>query len=204
MEALADFRTVASVAPSSRFLTEAMLDPLPLRSARLVVELGCGTGAMTHALLASMRRDAVLLAFEINPRFTQYLSDTVSDPRLILVNSSAEMLQQELQRRGLGRVDAVLSSLGLALMSDQQRHSLLAGLSDAMDEHGVLTQYHYFHGLQIRNGQLARFDLPRLLNGHFHSVKRRIVWRNLPPAFVFVCRGPAGSDSRRVAQTRST
>ena len=51
MEALSDFRTEASVAPSSRYLVRAMLRPLPLEKARVVVELGCGTGAMTRALL---------------------------------------------------------------------------------------------------------------------------------------------------------
>ena len=195
MEALADFRTVASVAPSSRYLTRAMLEPLPLRNARVVVELGCGTGAMTQALLNRMPLDATLLAFEINPRFYEYLSATVSDSRLVLINASAEMLVQELHRRGIHHVDAVLSSLGLAFMSDSQRETLLAGLSHLMDENSAFTQYQYLHGLQFQNGRLGPFDVANLLRGHFNSVRRSIVWRNLPPAFVFVSKGPFRSAS---------
>jgi phosphatidylethanolamine/phosphatidyl-N-methylethanolamine N-methyltransferase len=193
MEALADFRTVASVAPSSRYLTRAMLEPLALRKARVVVELGCGTGAMTQALLDRMPLDATLLAFEINPRFSKYLSMTVSDPRLALINASAEMLVPELHRRGIHHVDAVLSSLGLAFMTDTQRQTLLTGLSQLMDNNSALTQYQYLHGLQFQNGRLGPFDVASLLRGHFKSVQRSIVWRNLPPAFVFVSKGPLRS-----------
>jgi phosphatidylethanolamine/phosphatidyl-N-methylethanolamine N-methyltransferase len=190
MEALSDFRTVASVAPSSRYLVRAMLRPLPLEKARVVVELGCGTGAMTRALLKQLPADATLLAFEINPRFTRYLKLTVADPRLVLIDNAAETVGQELQQRGFGRADAVLSSLGLAFMPEAERDVFLGDLSSLLSDDGVFTQYHYVHGMQFQNGQLRPFDMTRLLQRHFGSVEKTIVWRNLPPAYVFVCRVP--------------
>ena len=192
-EALNDFRTVASVAPSSRYLVDAMLRPLPLKHARVVVELGCGTGAMTRALLKAIPVTATLLAFEINPRFTHYLKSILSDPRLVLIDASAENTRSELQRRGIERVDAVLSSLSLAFMPAPQRETFVSELGNLLDEQGVLTQYHYVHGLQFQQGRLGRFDIAGLLRRHFRSVKRSIVWRNLPPAYVFVCREPIRS-----------
>jgi phosphatidylethanolamine/phosphatidyl-N-methylethanolamine N-methyltransferase len=193
LEALADFRTVGAVAPSSRYLTRAMLEPLPLRKARVVVELGPGTGVMTRALLDAMPHDATLLAFEISPRFSDYLRAKVSDSRLVVVNASAETLGEEVRRRGYKRVDAVLSSLALAFMSDQVRHVVLSDLANLLDESGVFTQYHYLHGMQWRNGRLGRFPGASLLRRHFRSVQSRIIWRNIPPAFVFDCRGPLHS-----------
>src|SRR5487761_417676 len=86
-EALADFGTVGAIAPSSRYLTRAMLQPLSLETAKVAVELGPGTGVMTRALLRALPRDAPLLAFEINYRFTRHLMATVSDPRLIVINA---------------------------------------------------------------------------------------------------------------------
>jgi len=195
MEALADFRSVASVAPSSRYLVRAMLQPLPLQKARVAVELGCGTGAMTRELLKLLPSDATLLAFEINPRFTRYLKLMVSDPRLVLINDSAETVGKELRRRGFKQADAVLSSLGLAFMPAPQREAFLGQLSALLDERGVFTQYHYLHGLQFQDGRLARFDIAGLLRRHFNDVQRSIVWRNLPPAYVFVCRGPLRSNT---------
>lgn len=191
-EAMADFRTVGAVAPSSRFLAQAMLGPLPLEKARVVVELGPGTGVMTEALLEALPSDCRLFAFEINPRFADYLRSNVADPRLTVVEASAELIREELRRRGYERVDAVVSSLALGLMGEEQRRQFLDGLASLLGE-GVFTQFQYLHCLQMKNRQIRRFDLARLLRRYFGSVRQRIIWRNLPPAFVFACRGPHSS-----------
>lgn len=190
MEALADFRTVGAVAPSSRYLTQAMLEPLPLSRARVVVEVGSGTGAMTRALLNAMPKDGTLLAFEINAKFSKYLRSKIADPRLVMINASAETMQSELQNRGYGQVEAVLSSLAFGFMSDHEAHVLLTELSSVLSKTGVFTQYHYLHGLQLKNGRLKKLNLEATLRRHFKSVEREIIWRNLPPAFVFQCRRP--------------
>ena len=188
-EALSDFATVGAIAPSSRYLTRAMLRPLPLENARVVVELGPGTGVMTRALLNGLPSDATLLAFEINQRFARYLRSTITDSRLVLIHAPAEALQEELSRRGCRHVDAVLSSLAMGLMSDRQRHALLSEISICLKKKGIFTQYQYLHSLQLRGRQLSKFDLSGLLWQYFRSVQRKIIWRNLPPAFVFTCRG---------------
>jgi phosphatidylethanolamine/phosphatidyl-N-methylethanolamine N-methyltransferase len=188
-EAIADFRTVGAVAPSSRYLAQAMLGPLPLERARVVVELGPGTGVMTEALLEALPYDCHLLAFEINSRFSSYLRQNVPDPRLTVVETSAELIRQEAQNRGYAQVDAVVSSLALGLMPDQQRREFLDGLVSILKD-GVFTQFQYLHCLQMKDRHIRRFDLARLLRQYFGSVRQKIIWRNLPPAFVFACRGP--------------
>jgi phosphatidylethanolamine/phosphatidyl-N-methylethanolamine N-methyltransferase len=197
MEAVADFRTIGAVAPSSRFLTEAMLKPLPLARARLVVEVGSGTGAMTQSLLNLIPSDATLLAFEINSRFSRYLKSNVPDARLDVINASAETLRKEVRRRGYDRVDAVVSSLALGFMPDRTRRTFLGQLGSLLGDQGVFTQFQYLHSMQLKNGQVKRFDLLELLHQYFHSVQRRVIWRNLPPAFVFVCRGPLYPEKTR-------
>ena len=188
-EALADFATVGAIAPSSRYLTQAMLRPLPVENARVVVELGPGTGVMTRAFLNRLPFNATLLAFEINSRFARHLKSTISDPRLVVINARAEALLEELGRRGYQYVDAVLSSLAMGFMSDRQRHALLREISICLKKRGTFTQYQYLHSLQLRGRQLTKFDLSGLLQQYFRSVQRKIIWRNLPPAFVFTCRG---------------
>jgi phosphatidylethanolamine/phosphatidyl-N-methylethanolamine N-methyltransferase len=201
-EAVADFCTVGAVAPSSRYLTRAMLRPLPLKRAQVVVELGSGTGAMTQALLKLIPLDATLLAFEINSRFSRHLKSNVSDSRLDVINASAETLRKEVQRRGHERVDAVVSSLALGFMPDWQRRAFLSELGSLLGEAGVFTQFQYFHALQLKNGQVRRFDLMELLHRYFRSVQRRVIWRNLPPAFVFVCRGPLSAEATRLLRSK--
>jgi phosphatidylethanolamine/phosphatidyl-N-methylethanolamine N-methyltransferase len=189
MQALADFRTVGAVAPSSRYLTRAMVDPLPLRRAEVVVELGCGTGAVTRALLSEMPRKSVLLAFEINPRFSRYLQEQIHDPRLVVITASAANVREEVQRRGFQQVDAVASSLALTLMSDELKHDILSESGGVLRSGGVFTQYLYLHGVQWQGGKPGLFAGGRMLRKHFRNVEQTIVWPNLPPAFVYACRG---------------
>jgi phospholipid N-methyltransferase len=186
-EALINFPTVAAISPSSSYLATAMLEPLPLARTRVALELGAGTGAITHTLLDQLPPHATLLVFEINPRFFNCLRRSISDPRVILINSSAENLDSELGRRGIRQVDAVTSSLGLAFMPDHERQALFQRLSPFLDAKSVFTQYQYIHGLQFVGGRLRRLNLRLLLSQYFGSVQSRIVWRNLPPAFVFTC-----------------
>jgi phospholipid N-methyltransferase len=198
-EALTNFPTVAAISPSSKYLATAMLEPLPLTRTRVALEFGAGTGAITRALLDQLPPRATLLVFEINRSFFDCLQRTISDPRVVLIHASVENLESELRQRGIQRVDAVVSSLGLALMPEDQRHELFQQLSPFLHQRSVFTQYQYIHGLQYVKGRLRRLDLRPLLNRYFGSVQSRIVWRNLPPAYVFSCHSQIAEPKRRLS-----
>ncbi|MGH9788241.1 MAG: class I SAM-dependent methyltransferase [Candidatus Acidiferrales bacterium] len=189
---LDNYVTTAAVAPSSRYLAQAMVAPLPLARTRVAVELGAGTGVMTHELLARLPQDATLFAFEVQPRFQQFLRRRFTDRRLALIDASAVTVGEELRRRGIAQVDAAVSSLGITYMSFKKRHAILDGLVQFFTGDSVFTQYHYVHGLlpwyQIEDGRLQRFDAVDLLKQYFRTLERKFVWRNVPPAFVFACR----------------
>ena len=193
-EALADFHATASIIPSSRYLARAMVKPLPLEEAEVVVEFGPGTGVMTRQLLELIPTDARILAFEINPRFVNYLQAEINDSRLEVVASGAENAGVELRRRGYRRIDAVLSSLGFGMMDESTCHEIMQGLMPFLDERSVFTQFQYLHGLRWfqSNGngkhKVEFFDLRVLLGSYFRTVSTTIVWRNVLPARVIACR----------------
>ncbi len=192
-EAVANFQATSALVPSSRYLARAMLSPLPLESARTVVEFGPGTGTITRALLDALPPRATLLVFEINPRFRAYLQENFSDSRLVVVPAGAEQMGAELRSRGVHQVEAAVSSVGLTMMPAGQRAGILDGLLRFLSPEGVLTQYQYLHGvlgfLQLADGRrLERFTTQGFLRRYFSRITREVVWRNLPPAFVFACR----------------
>ena len=189
LAATTDFHNVASVAPSSRHLARAMLQGLSLTEAKTVVELGAGTGAITHVLLENLPPQATLLAFEINPEFISYMQKRFPDPRLVLLNARAENLGHELRRLGHDRIDAVVSSLSLRFMPDDRQRILHEVLAHFMDERSVYTQYQYIHGLRFEKGKFLRHSSLPFLREYFGSIQCQTIWRNLPPAQVFTCRG---------------
>src|SRR5690242_18277795 len=138
-EALNDFSTVAAISPSSRFLASAMMRPLQLPRARVAVEFGAGTGAITRALLNQLHPSGELLVFEINRSFLDCLRRNISDPRMVLIHASVENLNIELEKRGVDRVDAVASSLGLAFMPDHVRHALFQNLAPFLHDRSIFT-----------------------------------------------------------------
>src|SRR6185503_18738237 len=62
---------IGAVAPSSAGLAELITADIGLEQARLVVELGPGTGAFTGAIERRMRPDAKLVAVEVDPVFAR-------------------------------------------------------------------------------------------------------------------------------------
>ena len=86
-------------------------------------------------------------------------------------------------------MDAVASSLALTLMSDQLKHDILSESGGVLHRSGVFTQYLYLHGIQWQGRKPGLFAGRRMLRTHFRDVAQTIVWPNLPPAFVYACRG---------------
>src|SRR4030095_15898399 len=76
-------KQVVSIIPSSRFLERRVTRATRAHRAKLIVELGPGTGGTTRALLRAMQPSARLLAIEINPHFVEVLQRW-PEPRLIV------------------------------------------------------------------------------------------------------------------------
>jgi len=60
-------RTFGTLAPSSPWLCQTMLNQIDWTKALNIAELGAGDGVLTKRMLATMRADAHLQAFEIQP-----------------------------------------------------------------------------------------------------------------------------------------
>jgi phospholipid N-methyltransferase len=58
-----------AVAASSRYLAKKMVERAGLAGAKVIVELGPGTGAITRYILKNKPSGARFITFEINPKF---------------------------------------------------------------------------------------------------------------------------------------
>ena len=182
----------ASLVPSSRFLAEALVRSIDFARAGTVLELGAGTGAVTSEILRRMAPNSRLYTVDINPAFISHVHRRIQDRRLVPILGAAENLDAILRRRGIARVDAIVSCLGLSTMDEGLRHRILALAAKHLENDGVLSQFQYLHAsgaaeLASRLG-LSPFREERVLRSYFNSVSRERVFLNVPPAVVFTCK----------------
>jgi phosphatidylethanolamine/phosphatidyl-N-methylethanolamine N-methyltransferase len=169
-------KMVGAMAPSSRFLAKKMLKGIDFQKARVIVELGPGTGVFTDKIVELMHPEAVLLVFELNDNFIAQLQARYSDPRVHLIHDSAEKIQEYLDKNGLTHADVVVSSLPLANFPKELRNSILNAADHALVENGHYVQFQY--SLQSKK-QIQKV---------FRKTEIRFTPLNFPPAFVYACR----------------
>lgn len=175
---LANPRHVGSVIPSSRRLIQRLLAGIDWSRVQIAVEYGPGTGVVTRALLARLGPEARLHAFEINPEFAAYLRREIADPRLVVVEASAELVAQRLP----GPADLVVSSLPFTVMPRDVSARILAATATALAPGAPLVGYQYSKAWL------------RALRRVFPRVDVDFEPRNWPPAFVFRARLMAQSS----------
>lgn len=164
-EFIADPRNIGSIAPSSRALCETMSDAVDWQHCFRVAELGAGDGVLTRYLLAHMRADARLLAFETNPRFYSHLNTMQDrDTRLQVMAESAEKLD--------GQFDAIFSCLPLLSLPQTLRQRILQRAAERLTKNGVFVQFQYTSMCEP------------LLSTYFAWNRKRVL-ANLPPAWVY-------------------
>jgi phospholipid N-methyltransferase len=172
--------SVGAVAPSSRWLAERMVREAGLAGARTVVELGPGTGAITHAIVRALSEEALLLAVEFDAIFAAALARAF--PRARVLNDTAERLPELLAQEGRASADCILSSLPFAAFPRAQQERLLDAALKALAPGGRFLTYAYIPAAWLATGRSLR----RLLASRFPRLDTTpVVWRNLPPAFVY-------------------
>jgi phospholipid N-methyltransferase len=114
-----------------------------LARAKLVVELGPGTGGTTQALLRHMRADATLLAIEINPHFVDLIGRTIDDPRLIAHTGSATAIPEALAAHELDPPDVILSGIPFSTMEPDLGLDILKSVKESLAPGGRFVAYQF-------------------------------------------------------------
>lgn len=166
---------LGSLIPSSRFLVDQVLGEVAWNRARVIVEFGPGVGSMTEPMLARMGPDARLVVFETNPQFVDFLRRNYPDPRLTVVNGSAEGIDQELARLGVGQADYIVSGIPFSTIPAATRESILRKSHASLASDGMMIVYQFT--------KAVRPDLERI----FGEVEERFELLNVLPAHLFFC-----------------
>lgn len=178
-------RSIGMICPSGPILAQAMAENVPLPEAwpdgtfDVVVELGAGTGTVTHELLRRGVSPQCLLVIERAEGMVELLR--LRFPGLRIVHGDAARLSRHIPAQA--NVTCIVSSLPLVSLPDEVRKSIIAEMAAVLGA-GLLIQYTY---------SLRRHFI--LMKEGFRCIRSRRIWRNLPPAKVLVLAGSSPADS---------
>lgn len=176
---------VGAVAPSSAWLAEAVLQGCDLEHAETVVELGPGTGAFTELILRRIGPQTTFFALELAPEHVRTLRWRF--PELTVYNDSAEAIAHYLAVHHKRTADYVICGLPWANMRPRVQDRITEPVFECLGPEGVFAGFAYVHASWLPTAQHFR----RRLRERFAEVEwSPIIWRNLPPAFVYRCRRP--------------
>jgi len=171
-----------AIAPSSDALGRAVVCDLDLSRASAVVEYGPGTGAFTTYVLQAMNRKAKFIAIEINPRLANLFR--ARHPKVRIFEDSVANARAICTKAGIEEADCIVSGLPWASFPKPMQIEFLDEMMRVLKPGGQFVTFAYVHGVVLPPGRRFSKILPR----YFKSVsKSPIVWRNVPPAFVYRC-----------------
>ncbi len=166
-------RNVASITPTSSFGVKRVCSKIDFDRGNLIIEYGPGTGVFSNYLLQNMKDDARLILIERNRHFDSILKRNLHDPRVVIVNDSAENVLATLDALNESEADYIISGIPFLLMSDEMKNTILFNTRRALKKGGKFLVYQTCfqadHHLKIH---LERF---------FPIVRTRFEVRNLPP-----------------------
>ena len=168
---------IASVWPSSRALSKATIQRVNFDTAKVIVELGAGTGPITDEVIRRLKPQTKFLAIERDADFARVLRQRFSDlPNVEIIHADVRDLGALLEARHITAVDYFLSGLPTPSLPPDVRKDMLASVRKYMAPHGLfsnITEIPYFYWKYYKN--------------FFHKVDFQFVAINMPPGGVYHC-----------------
>jgi phosphatidylethanolamine/phosphatidyl-N-methylethanolamine N-methyltransferase len=165
---------VGAVTPSSKPLARAMAQYVDPDATGPVIELGPGTGPITEALIEHGVAQSRLVLVEFNPAFCQLLRERF--PEATVVQADAYRLRDALSRYACHEASAIVSGLPLMTKPLRARMRLLREALAVLGPECPFVQFTY----------AVVPPIPKLAGVKVEASER--IWRNMPPARVWVYR----------------
>lgn len=166
---------VGAVTPSGPVLARRMASHVDPAGTGPVIELGPGTGPMTQALIERGVDPARLVLVEYSPDFCRLLRDRF--PKATVVQGDAYALKKTLAGHLPAPADALVSGLPLMTRPEPMRLRLVQEAFDLLKPGAPFVQFTY-----------SVVSPVPLKSANFSAEPSERIWRNIPPARVWVYR----------------
>ncbi len=168
---------VGAVAPTGGAYSKLACKQVNWDTVQNIAELGAGDGAVTKYIIANLHPEQKLLVFELNPDLFIMLKQKVKEQKnVILINDSAEKLEEYMKKHQIASLDAVFSEVPLVSLPKVIGQRIVDAVKSSLKSGGMFLQIQY-----------SLFSLKKLRK-LFGDVKVKFTFWNLPPAFLYICK----------------
>lgn len=175
---------IASLAPSSPWLSRATVSNVDWDHAGVVVELGAGTGPITKVIAQKARPETRVIVLERDPDFSRLLRERFGPlPNFDVIEGDVRDLASMLRDRGIERVDHIVSGLPVPSFPKDLQRDFFRVVRDVLAPEGGYSQITEL--ALVYRGLYKRY---------FEQVKFVFEPRNFPPAGAYHCRGVKDPD----------
>ena len=170
---------IASLAPSSPWLSRVTVRNVDWASAKVLVELGAGTGPITKVLAEHATPECRVVVLERDPDFASLLHQRFRHlPNFDVIQGDVRDLATLLGDRGISQVDYVISGLPVPSFPKDLQRDLFRVVKQILAPGGTYNQI---------------TEMPwvywRFYRTFFDDVRFVVEPRNFPPAGAYFCRG---------------
>jgi phosphatidylethanolamine/phosphatidyl-N-methylethanolamine N-methyltransferase len=170
---------IASLAPSSRWLSRTTVSNIDWQHANAVIELGAGTGPITRVIAERARPDCRVVVIERDPDFARLLRQRFGNrAEFHIVEADVRDLASIVTDCGITQADHVISGLPVPSFSQDLQRGFFRSIRAILRADGTYNQI---------------TELPwiywRFYRKFFDHVDFLFEPRNLPPAGAYICRG---------------
>lgn len=175
-EVVNSIKHIGAIAPSSRYLANNIIKHINFDEKQIILEFGCGNGAITKQILKKMHSSSRLISLEINDPFLKHCQNRFKVyNNFEIYNHSAIDFDSLLNDLDIEKVDYLISSLPLAILPKSDLDVLFKKIPKYLINDGSFVQYQY---------SLNKY---KFLKSVFDNVSLGFTPINLPPAFIYRC-----------------
>lgn len=175
--------TVGAIAPSSPDLALKMIENVQADENNVVLEIGCGTGAITKYLQKLIPNRKSYIGIEIEKNFVDSLESEF--PNLNIVCGDACNASEIIADHQLGKISYIISGLPFVVLPKEVSEGILDEVDKMMEKGCLFRTFQYAHGYNLPPAKKFR----QRLNERYGTVeKSSLVLKNIPPAYTLTWR----------------
>jgi phosphatidylethanolamine/phosphatidyl-N-methylethanolamine N-methyltransferase len=169
---------VGAISPSSTDLALKMIEGIDANRENVVVEIGCGTGAITKYLQDIIPDRESFIGIEIDKDFVKNLEKDY--PKLRFICGDACKTTEIIKESGLRKVSYIISGLPFVVLPKEVSNGILSEVDKLMQNGCLFRTFQYAHGYYLPPAVRFREELDKKYG---KGERSDLIMKNIPPVY---------------------